>query len=975
MSADTGNKVVSEVVIDELRIALATCGAITLVVYESGVCHELERIVREYREGGGRWHDLFTAHGLRPVIDVLTGASAGGINSVFLGSCLVSGSRFEPFRRLWVDGLDASAMRHPGGTTPRALLYTQRLFDQAEGFLRTNAGLASLLRKRKKAGDTLTEAEKEAVSAGLDLRLCLTDFRGYCVGTVDSLGHRLDAESKAHIERFTEDDLSDVTRISGAAKAARATSAFPGLFDPVEIRGRWFVDGGLWNNQPIDQALSAIRDRPATGRTHRALLFIEPNPSRPGEATGTPPPPTLVENVSIIPGIGIKGSILPALEGMLDVNRRLDYFEALVQGIGGLATDLGKTELDHALAELNGESIVPDGITLLNQVRIEECLLDNNPRRVQAYRSLMAQFGALDRAYKLDFGNQLRRQMIVRLAAIDLLDLRRRAARRLIAQYNSELRTALRDETPMSSEEVATTKRSLYEQLENVTNALEKALGARARPFEPTEFALKFDAFVEKAVDWIQLRGGVNQGPTGRNRFADVTDVFKSIGDEIPAIVRVEPVGPPPNGEDVWRHIIAGISDLEAKHRIDLVRISPNDVDNHHLIGEQIGAHETAASVKLSSDGLGHVQGLFEARWRRNDYVWGRLDAAEILLRTLQRFCAAVGRPMDDDEYASELLKLQNDILVDEAGAHPEMEGQPVGAFDKSKPNGVMISANRRLIGYGREKVPDADEPRFASKLHGLIEAAQKSLNGSPKVAVSALSGMNRLARIFAFLLGLTRPVWPKPYKFGSRVAGLGVILLLVGAAYFLGANKVGFAPFGKGGNVASSSAREPDWVADIELPSDVGLVDSNPSTKPQMRKGTIAYRSASTSNNGTELRINVGNAPQYAAIILALICIGAGLGIDLWFALPLLFVAGYLFGSGKGLNELPSWMRWGAGTMLGWALLKRTFRPFDLAVQWTKGKLQTSIQKAGRNLGQAIKAPILNAYYAIKARLSRKKT
>ncbi len=45
-----------------------------------------------------------------------------------------------------------------------------------------------------------------------------------------------------------------IFREGGVAKAARASSTIPGLFDPVEFRHRYLVDGGLYDNIPTDVA-------------------------------------------------------------------------------------------------------------------------------------------------------------------------------------------------------------------------------------------------------------------------------------------------------------------------------------------------------------------------------------------------------------------------------------------------------------------------------------------------------------------------------------------------------------------------------------------------------------------------------------------------------------------------------------------------------------------------------------------------
>jgi patatin-related protein len=69
-----------------------------------------------------------------------------------------------------------------------------------------------------------------------------------------------------------------------------------------------------------------------------------------------------------------------------------------------------------------------------------------------------------------------------------------------------------------------------------------------------------------------------------------------------------------------------GESDLELKP-IRVARISPDDADP---FGLGLGARE-----KLAGETCFHFGGFLREAWRGNDLTWGRLDAAEILLRRL----------------------------------------------------------------------------------------------------------------------------------------------------------------------------------------------------------------------------------------------------------------------------------------------------------------------------------------------------
>lgn len=71
-----------------------------------------------------------------------------------------------------------------------------------------------------------------------------------------------------------------------------------------------------------------------------------------------------------------------------------------------------------------------------------------------------------------------------------------------------------------------------------------------------------------------------------------------------------------------------GGQDLE--DRVEVVRISPRDATS--IIDE---SRTDARNRKLAGAALGHFGGFFDRGWRRNDLMWGRLDAAERILATL----------------------------------------------------------------------------------------------------------------------------------------------------------------------------------------------------------------------------------------------------------------------------------------------------------------------------------------------------
>jgi patatin-related protein len=69
---------------------------------------------------------------------------------------------------------------------------------------------------------------------------------------------------------------------------------------------------------------------------------------------------------------------------------------------------------------------------------------------------------------------------------------------------------------------------------------------------------------------------------------------------------------------------------VDEADRVEVVRISPQDAPS--LIDESSPAEQRR---KLAGSSLHHFGGFFERAWRKNDILWGRLDAAERIIDTL----------------------------------------------------------------------------------------------------------------------------------------------------------------------------------------------------------------------------------------------------------------------------------------------------------------------------------------------------
>ena len=113
----------------ELRIALICYGGISLAVYMHGVTKEVWRATRASRgflrsdptpDGvEGVYRRLLETIAserkirLRILTDIVAGASAGGINGVFLAQAIASGQSLEPLTRLWLEKADVDVLLDP----------------------------------------------------------------------------------------------------------------------------------------------------------------------------------------------------------------------------------------------------------------------------------------------------------------------------------------------------------------------------------------------------------------------------------------------------------------------------------------------------------------------------------------------------------------------------------------------------------------------------------------------------------------------------------------------------------------------------------------------------------------------------------------------------------------------------------------------------------------------------------------------
>ncbi|MCW3849188.1 patatin-like protein [Sphingomonas sp. LB-2] len=270
----------------ELRLALVCYGGISLAVYMHGITKEIWRLARasqaaregEAYAGGSQGvyqallDEIFETSGikLRVLVDIVAGASAGGINAVFLAQAIATGQSLDPLTDLWMEHADVEALLAPSQrpshkfakiwATPiawmianRSKTVTETVEAGAQDEVRLK--LEKFVRSRwfeppfggKQLLGTIMDAF-EAMAKGpqgprllppgqpLDLFVTVTDFRGHPERLrLNSPPAVLETEHRLVFAFGDHGQPGPIADSCELAFAARATSSFPGAFPPMTV--------------------------------------------------------------------------------------------------------------------------------------------------------------------------------------------------------------------------------------------------------------------------------------------------------------------------------------------------------------------------------------------------------------------------------------------------------------------------------------------------------------------------------------------------------------------------------------------------------------------------------------------------------------------------------------------------------------------------------------------------------------------
>ena len=273
----------------ELRLALICYGGVSLAVYMHGITKEIWRLARASQaqhdpladpEPGDDLYRVLLADieaefglKLRVLVDVIAGASAGGINGIFLGQAIATGQSLEPLTDLWLDSADVETLLDPDArplsrftklwAMPLAWYLTGRRGGTVQRTVEKGARqevrtkLSHFVRARWfeppfggkifddlifDAFDAMAEAQPGPpllpTEQPLDLFVTVTDFHGHPERLrLHSPEEVVETEHRLIIpfsdRRTSPRYLGDPAEL---VFAARATASFPGAFPPFTVR-------------------------------------------------------------------------------------------------------------------------------------------------------------------------------------------------------------------------------------------------------------------------------------------------------------------------------------------------------------------------------------------------------------------------------------------------------------------------------------------------------------------------------------------------------------------------------------------------------------------------------------------------------------------------------------------------------------------------------------------------------------------
>jgi patatin-related protein len=585
-------------------------------------------------------------------IDLLSGASAGGINGALLGAAITAGTRLHPdyLRGRWLQLGDFSQLLHPTSTAgPTSLMQGDYFREELRKAFR-----AICDEPGADAGDTawtrLPEGMRPA-KGRVSLDVTVTNVLGEERTFRDEWGGELVArEHRGRVSFRRPEHFASET----LAAAARASASFPAAFEPTLLEGdavqelagfggpRWAIDGGLLDNAPVRAVLEQIPSRGAARQVRRYVCYVNADPPLPtGDAPAAAGLPPLAAVGGYVVNLPRSAPFVDQLSAIRDARRRALF-----------ANDTEIALLGHDLDGLLATAgVLLDAYrTRRRLLSLEETLGDAEAAEELAAR-LPLEGGAdlpwIPVSLELPAGEWhwgiRAAQRVIHLG----LDLVRRslrgdtstvADRGALVQARAELYAQLEAlegdrDTLRADEGVSGTLRSMVgdDDLSAELAGLQ-ALWADYAAAARTAVREAARALFRVSAQLGSVAAGDRQTALGESLFGP--GWLTSEADE-PGEAEIETFLRRALAIEVVRRAFFAAEDIDNAQRpafVQLTPFAPTPVLSARPLSE---APPDGPAAKLTGLSLGHFAAFYRGSWRANDFMWGRLDAAARLVELL----------------------------------------------------------------------------------------------------------------------------------------------------------------------------------------------------------------------------------------------------------------------------------------------------------------------------------------------------
>jgi patatin-related protein len=344
---------------NEVRFALVLYGGASLAIYIHGVTQEFFHLVRSTAvdtdgklivsdaglSGTERaYRRLASAPDgtirTRFLVDIASGTSAGGINAIFLGKAFANGQTLDQVSRLWLDQADIQDLLNRD-KLPQSLLSSQKMYGRLLSALDGMEPATVPLQPEMDVFITATDIQ------GLELPIELADQTVF-EKRYRNVFHFRFGDGENHFARENNSVLTFT---------ARATSAFPFAFEPACLGDvgtplgqffpdygtgyatRGFGDGGYLDNKPFTHAIQALSQRNADLPVIRKLMYIEPSPDKVDNNRPTAVPNFVRNTLDALLTLPRKESIREDLQRVIERNRLIERVQEITSNVDADVTE------------------------------------------------------------------------------------------------------------------------------------------------------------------------------------------------------------------------------------------------------------------------------------------------------------------------------------------------------------------------------------------------------------------------------------------------------------------------------------------------------------------------------------------------------------------------------------------------------------------------------------------------------------